>query len=149
MVHIREAKDGDEGQIKELYTLLSPKDDYPVLTGRIQALAESERDYLLVAEVDGRIVGTLTVNVCPNGAFGDLNYGVMENFVVSSEKRGLGIGQSLYDYAYSMVKEKRCSKLMVLTLSDSKAAQALFQKNGFEADGSVGLKRYMTDELEG
>jgi RimJ/RimL family protein N-acetyltransferase len=85
-------------------------------------------DETLVAVVDGRIVGSLTVEPSPFG-FGELG---ME---VAREWRGQGVGSALVAAAIDWARERGLHKLSLAVWPHNAAAIALYRKFGFVDEG--------------
>jgi len=103
-------------------------------TASIQkAIAISEGE-LLVAEVDGRIVGFVNqvffedpLHAGPNSLVTDL--------FVKKEFRGLGIGSELTKRALLRAKAKKVKEVHVTTREDNYEAMRFYEKHGFSRAG--------------
>lgn len=98
---------------------------------RIQQLAESlddERAVVLVAEVDGRIVGNLGMNLA---RYGVANFGML----VSAGWRGRGVGSALLRACIEWARAAGAHKIALQVWPHNAAAIALYEKFGFQREG--------------
>ncbi len=104
---------------------------------------ESSQADILLAEVDGVIVGLATVYVdFPSIRFGVRCY--LQDLVVASTSRGEGIGRLLLDAATGWARERGCSHLQLDSGLGRKDAHRFYLANGMEQDAFVfirGLER--------
>lgn len=87
----------------------------PILAADIAWLriSSDSRQHLLVAEIAGEIVGTLTLIIVPNIGHKGSPWGAIENVVVKSGRRGRGLGKSLMREATAIAGERGCYKLIL------------------------------------
>ena len=103
------------------------------------AMAASPDNEMLVAEVDGKIVGCLQLTFIPGlSRLGALR-GQIESVRVSGELRGCGHGRRMFEWAIARCREKGC-KTVQLTADKSRAdAHRFYGSLGFVASHE-GLK---------
>ena len=96
-VSVRKAEASDLGVLVEVLSQLHPLD--PPLDSRSDSIQSAWEEMqrqphraLLVAEVAGRVVGTIDWYLTPNLTHGGRPYGTIENFVVDSSHRRRGVG---------------------------------------------------------
>jgi L-amino acid N-acyltransferase YncA len=82
----------------------------------------------MVAEADGRIVGTINVDA---GRFGAGDLGML----VDASWRGRGVGSALMDAAIAWSREQGLHKLSLEVFPTNTAAIALYRKHGFAEEG--------------
>jgi len=102
----------------------------PVLTmSDVEAMVDSDAATLFVASDHGVIVGTLTLVIfsIPTGL-----RGWIEDVVVDEDARGLGIGEALTMAAVDEARQRGVRSLDLTSRSSREAANALYQKLGFE-----------------
>ena len=95
----------------------------------IEQILCNDNTHLLVAELDNKIVGMLTlviVNI-PTG-----RKAWIEDVVVDEAARGLHIGQALVEKAKEIAAEVGAKKIYLTSNPSRKAAHALYGKCGFE-----------------
>lgn len=141
---IRQATPADAPQIKELYRLLVPGSPVSVLPARLAQLHASVDVHLAVAELNGLVVGTALLCLCPDPMYGMQPFGVVENIVVLQSVRGFGIGSSLLAYIEHLAYEADCSKLMLASGTDRTEAHMFFERSGF-APSKIGFVKYRRD----
>ncbi|QIF01794.1 GNAT family N-acetyltransferase [Roseimicrobium sp. ORNL1] len=113
-----------------------------VLAAQVAALAASERSFLLVAECGGSVCGTALLTVCPDAMYGTQPFGVVENVIVTTAKRGHGLGRQLLTHVEHLALTHHCTKLMLLSGSTREAAHAFFRQCGFRSDTKHAFVKY-------
>ncbi len=97
--------------------------------GDRRTLTESaERGSLFVAEVDGALVGMLGMHL-PRYNVADLGMNVKDGY------RGQGIGSALVERAIEWARSVGAHKIALQHWPHNTAAQALYEKYGFEQEG--------------
>jgi GNAT superfamily N-acetyltransferase len=143
---VRKAKTGDlEGLLAVLAQLNSA--DSPVqfpsagiqeTWGKIQA---QQNRALLVAEIAGRIVGTVDWYLTPNLTHGGKPYITIENFVVDSAHRKRGIGTALLHRVIEEAKRAGCYKVQLQSDVRRGEAHRVYERAGFKPS-SQGYRLY-------
>ena len=149
MVKVRNATENDIPQILELYQQLAmnPEElesvrEEPEFSQEVfREMSEREGYYLLVAEVDGVVVGTTVLAILPGLAHGISRWGVVEFMVVDETLRSQGIGQALIDHAAELAKEAGCYKIMLGSNKKRIDAHRFYRKAGYTATHE-GFTRY-------
>lgn len=101
-----------------------------VVEAWLQAIGEGWIDSV-VAECDGAIVGTAAVVRDPLGwspHVGEVR------LLVSSERRGAGLGRDLLECAFSIAERRGLTKLVAQMTPDQAASIALFESLGFRGE---------------
>ncbi len=96
----------------------------------LQTIVDSDACHLLVALVDGRIVGSLTLVVFP------IPTGVrawIEDVVVDDSARGHGVGAALNRHAIELAAELGAKTVDLTSRPSREAANRLYQRLGFVA----------------
>ncbi|MFD8082913.1 GNAT family N-acetyltransferase [Kitasatospora sp. NPDC059722] len=96
-------------------------------------LVACDSNTLLVARLDGVIVGTLTLVLSP------LPSGLrarIEDVVVDAETRGKGVGAALTDEAVRLAREAGARTLDLTSRPSREAANRLYERAGFQARDS-------------
>ena len=98
-------------------------------TEYIEKLLSNENTHLLTAEIEGNIVGMLSLVVVdiPTG-----RKAWIEDVVVDEAARGLHIGHALVEKAKEEAKNLGVKKIYLTSNPSRKAAHALYHKCGFE-----------------
>ena len=99
-------------------------------TAEIAAIIDSPASDLLVARVDGRIVGTLTLVIfrIPTGM-----RAWIEDVVVDDAARGQGVGEALNRFALDVAKQRGCKTVDLTSRPSREAANRMYQRIGFQA----------------
>jgi GNAT superfamily N-acetyltransferase len=147
---VRVATENDIPRILELYRELSigmssvergltpSPDDYRKVFADICA---DPRHDLLVAEDDGRVVGTVVLVVVPNLSHAGTPWALVENLVVTEKHRRRGFGRLLLEHVIAKAKEKGCHRIELCSDKRREAAHQLYRAVGFEAS-AYGFRIY-------
>jgi GNAT superfamily N-acetyltransferase len=98
---------------------------------------------LMVADVDGKVVGTIDLVIVPNLTHSAKPWAVIENVVVALESRRRGIATHLMRYAIDVAQAAGCYKVQ-LHSGKQRAAEAheFYRRLGFVAVAE-GFKLYL------
>lgn len=111
-------------------------DQFLEVVHHLQAQCEREKGAILVAELDGRIVGFATIfTAVPQvGEFDELDftYGVISHISVSPEARGADAGKQLMLACEARAKQAGCKWLRVPALGQNQQARAIYEHLGFQ-----------------
>lgn len=105
-------------------------------------MGKSPASFLLVAEVDAVVCGTVLLTLCADAMYGVQPFAVIENLVVARSSRRLGIGRDLLFQAERITLERDGSKLMLLSSIHRDEAHALFRNCGFAGDAKRAFVKY-------
>lgn len=94
---------------------------------------------ILVARQNGQIVGMVNVLYSISTALG-ARVALLEDMVVVPAMRGSGLGSQLIAAAIEHAKQRGCLRITLLTDADNYAAQAFYQKQGFEKSSMIPLR---------
>lgn len=99
-------------------------------TAEVAEIINSPASDLLVARVDGRIVGTLTLVIfrIPTGM-----RAWIEDVVVDDAARGQGVGEALNRFALDVAKRRGCKTVDLTSRPSREAANRMYQRIGFQA----------------
>lgn len=86
---------------------------------------------VLGAEVDGQIIGTCTVVICPNLSWSGRPYSIIENVIVDERYQGRGVGKALMKEAQSLAKIAGCYKVSLMTGSSRASTHKFYEACGF------------------
>ncbi len=139
-VSVREAAEADLPRLGELLAQLSldaPREELgpplPAVYGVVlrEILADPHQT-LLVAEADGRLVGTLSPIVVPNLSRRARPYAILENVVVDAGERGKGHGERLVAEAVDRARAAGCYKASLTSNVLREAAHRFYERLGFQ-----------------
>ena len=135
---IREARAEDEARVLELLPLIPSNADLTSL--EMQAAAQRFRESLamdvLVAEMDGQVVGFLALSFVP--ALSGLR-ALIDDLALDPAYRRQGIGAALVEAAIQRADRRGAMHLLVDTSRGDAAARDFYQACGFEAGGIAPL----------
>jgi N-acetylglutamate synthase-like GNAT family acetyltransferase len=132
-VSIREARAGDAEAIARLLGQLgypaAPESIAPRV-GRLRAAG----DDVVVAELDGQIVGLAQLHVSPALEY-DGEVAKLAAIVVDERRRGEGIGRSLVEAMEARARERACVLFFLTTAEHRSGAHAFYGRIGLERTG--------------
>jgi GNAT superfamily N-acetyltransferase len=86
---------------------------------------------VLVAVLESSIVGTCTLNLCPNFSWSGRPYAIIENVIVTRAQRNKGIGKALLNHAANLAESKGCYKVALMTGSTEASTLKFYESAGF------------------
>ena len=95
---------------------------------------------LLVAELDGEVVGCLQLTIIPGLSRMGMTRGQLEGVRVSSTYRGRRIGETLVEAAVDRARERGCRVVQLTTDRSRVDAHRFYERLGFEFT-HIGMKR--------
>jgi GNAT superfamily N-acetyltransferase len=95
-----------------------------------------ERDGMWIAELDGRVVGGVTLR--------DLGGGLarLGHLALSLEARGTGAGRRLFDAVVETARAVGYERIELMTFSELTAAREIYRRGGFELMSSERSNRW-------
>lgn len=150
-VNLRQARAADLPHLLALYHQLSELSTQPEESSRavtdehreaLRRIAGDPSLRLLIAEVDGQVVGALTLYLLPNLSHGGRPFALIENVVVERDLRGGGIGRRLMARAESVASDAGCYKVMLMSNARRAPAHAFYRALGYQASHQ-GFTRYL------
>jgi ribosomal protein S18 acetylase RimI-like enzyme len=127
-----QALDGISSKVAEAFRRLLPQlssSAPPLDDEALERVVRSPSNTVLVARIDGKIVGTLTLVRFP------LPSGLrarIEDVVVDEAARGLGVGQALSRAALQIATESGARTVDLTSRPSREAANRLYQRLGFQ-----------------
>ena len=134
MISLRNATASDSHAIKELIDQL----DYAVTVAEVEArlrLIEDAGQSVLIAEIDGQVVGCLSTSVM-NVLHRPAAVGRISMMVVDEQHRGQGIGAEMVREAERMLAAKGCGLVEVTSNNRRTDAHRFWESNGYERTSS-------------
>jgi GNAT superfamily N-acetyltransferase len=138
---IRSATRDDLPRLVELLAQLSldsPREDLrsprpAAYDAALEEVLADGRQTLLVAEVDGAIVGMACYIEVPNLSHVGRPYALVEDVVVAAAMRGQGYGEALMQRAIELARAGGCYKLVLTSSKVRTDAHRFYQRLGFKA----------------
>lgn len=103
------------------------------------AISADKNNYLLVAELDNRIIGTLQITFITYLTYQGGKRALIEGVRTDKSVRGKGIGKKMLEWAIQKAKEMGCHVVQLTTDKTRHGALEFYKKLGF-VDSHEGLK---------
>ena len=103
------------------------------------AIERDPNNQILVATMDGRVVGTLQLTFTPSLSYQGGWRATVESVRAESALRGQGIGTKLMERAIDMARAKGCVLMQLSTHKSRTDAHRFYDRLGFHAE-HVGMK---------
>ncbi|WP_261845164.1 GNAT family N-acetyltransferase [Aliamphritea ceti] len=110
----------------------APRPDQACLETIYTAIIESG-GCVVGAFADESLLGTCTINICPNLSWSGRPYAIIENVIVSEHCRGKGIGKAVLCYAKQHFEAAGCYKVALMTGSKKSETHHFYESAGFVA----------------
>ena len=143
---VRDARSGDlEAMVGLLQQLFGIEQDFEPAPekqrrGLALLLARGGDAKLLVAEVDGAVVGMLTAQVGVSTAEG-ARVAVLEDMIVDSACRGRGVGQALLGAMQAWAEGQGMPRLQLLADADNQPALDFYARQGWRTTRLIALRK--------
>jgi GNAT superfamily N-acetyltransferase len=114
----------------------------PLPESYIKAFREIDADpnnELIVAELDGEVIGTLQLTYTPSISFQGSKRCTVESVRVDEKFRGQGIGREMMLWAIERAKERACVSMQLTTNNDRVDAHRFYESLGF-SKSHIGMK---------
>ena len=108
----------------------------------VNAFREIEEDpnnELIVAELDGEVIGTLQLTFTPSLSHQGSKRCTVESVRVDEKFRGQGFGREMMRWAIERAKEMGCASMQLTTHEDRPDAHRFYESLGFSST-HVGMK---------
>jgi GNAT superfamily N-acetyltransferase len=144
---IRRARRDDLGPIVRMLAddalgRLRERPEEPLAAGYLTAFAAIDADpnqYLIVAELDGAVIGTLQLTILPGLSYQGGKRALIEAVRVDAPLRGQGIGQRLIVWAIEQSRQENCFLVQLTSHNQRADAHRFYERLGFVAS-HVGMK---------
>jgi GNAT superfamily N-acetyltransferase len=104
-----------------------------------EAIDVDTNNGLIVAELNGQIVGTFQLIYIPSISFQGGVRAQIESVRVENSARGRGIGSRMMEWAVEQAKQRGCRLVQLMTHCDRKNAHRFYERLGF-VKSHVGMK---------
>jgi GNAT superfamily N-acetyltransferase len=94
------------------------------------------------AFLEGKLIGTCTVNLCANLSWSGRPYAIIENVIVAPGHRCKGVGTAILDFAQNFAQESGCYKVALMTGSKKPETLKFYEEAGFTGNKTGSQKRF-------
>jgi GNAT superfamily N-acetyltransferase len=98
-------------------------------------IKQNPNHHLLVAEIEGIVVGTLAIIIIPNLSHMGRPWAIVEDVIVDEPHRRLGIGYLLIQRAIQLAKERNCFRVILSSSKQRDDSHKFYESVGLEAYG--------------
>ena len=133
-MEIRDARRDDAPALARLLDQLGYPTTPEQAARRLERLSASDADRLVVAELDGEVVGLARLHVSPSLEY-DGDAGKVGAIVVDERHRRRGIGEALMAAVEEEARRRGCVLLFLTTAERRKEAHAFYRRLGLEETG--------------
>lgn len=107
-------------------------------------IIDSNRDYMLIgAKIDGALAGTLMGIVCTDLSGDGHPFMVLENVVVKSNFKRLGVGKAMMAYIEEYARSRRCSIVEFVSSMRRTGAHRFYESCGYQPDMAKGFRKFL------
>ncbi|NQX52666.1 GNAT family N-acetyltransferase [Pedobacter panaciterrae] len=129
-MNIRKAEQKDASAIRILMEQLGYPTEEGFIAKKLIDLSKSSDHCDLVCELEGKVLGFLSLHFIPQIAF-EADYAVISYFVVDDNSRSLGIGKALEERCTALAIERKCKRIMVHSNARRTDAHRFYLRQGF------------------
>lgn len=143
---IRQAEEADLSGLLELYTQLHDNplpEKSEALSALWETILRDRNQYLIVAEVDGKIVSSCVLIIVPNLTHRQRPYALIENVVTDREYRKQGLAGACLARAKEIAEQKACYKIMLLTGSKENTTLDFYRNAGYRSEDKTGFVQWL------
>lgn len=126
---VRMLADDALGASREAYTTPLPESYYEAF----EALDGDANNELVVAEIEGKVIGTLQITYIPSISYQGRWRAQIESVRVSAEVRSRGIGRRLMAWAIERARQRECHLVQLASHKSRSDAIRFYQGLGFAA----------------
>lgn len=145
MIKIDKINENDLNELSSLYEDLSDVKTNMVKMKENFNLINANPNNLLIGAKDdnGTLLGSILSIVC-NDVVGECRpFMVLENVIVKSDCRGLGVGKALINYIENYARELNCHYIIFVSSTKRKKAHKFYEALGYNLDVVQGFKKYL------
>ncbi|MFS0871983.1 GNAT family N-acetyltransferase [Paenibacillus xylanilyticus] len=141
---IRQAESRDAEAIESLYRELLPNNlDTKVLGERIEEIKNNPNSFLLVYEMNQRVIGTAHLHICLDALVENRPFGVVERVIITEHVQSKGYGSELMKYIEDLCIQKNCVKVFLTSGATRIEAHHFYEKLGYDGESSKAFKKYL------
>ncbi|WP_021027009.1 GNAT family N-acetyltransferase [Comamonas sp. B-9] len=128
----------DDALGREREVLADPPDARYIAA--FDAICADANQRLVVAELDGQVVGTLQLSFVPGLSHTGAWRGQIESVRIAAQLRGAGAGQQMLEWAVAQCRARGCTVVQLTTDKSRADAHRFYEKLGF-VSSHLGFKR--------
>ncbi|TKC06342.1 GNAT family N-acetyltransferase [Pedobacter frigoris] len=127
---IRTAAAGDAKAIQDLMNQLGYPTEDGFIEKRLEVLSKNLEHTDLIYELEGAVVGFISIHFIPQIAF-DGEYAVINYFVVDDQVRSQGVGKALEERCTELATARKCKRILVHSNARRTDAHRFYLRQGF------------------
>ncbi|MDF2685587.1 MAG: N-acetylglutamate synthase [Clostridia bacterium] len=143
---IREVISSDLENLQDLYLHLHEDEKLPEsndLNALWKDIISDKNYYILVGEIDGRIISSVTLVVIKNLTRNMRPYALIENVVTQTDYRKKGYATGLMNKACEIATSYGCYKVMLLTGSKKESTLRFYTECGFNSKDKTAFIKWL------
>ncbi|HET7661585.1 MAG TPA: GNAT family N-acetyltransferase [Oryzihumus sp.] len=105
----------------------------PAYAKAFEAIAADPHQWLMVADADGEVVGTLQLTLIPGLSHRGTTRAQVEAVRVSASRRGSGLGTRMLEWAVGTARDLGCGVVQLTSNASRADAHRFYERLGFEA----------------
>ncbi|MDB5679792.1 GNAT family N-acetyltransferase [Sphingomonas bacterium] len=109
------------------------------------AIHADPNQMLVVAERDGRVIGTLQLSFLPGLSHRGAWRGQIEAVRIAADRRGDGLGAAMIGWAVAQCRARGCFIAQLTSNNDRVAAHRFYERLGWQKS-HAGFKLYLTED---
>ena len=106
-------------------------------------IMSDENYHIILCEVDGKIVSSVSCIVIKNLTRGLRPYALVENVVTDEKYRGRGYASACLEYAYNISKDAGCYKIFLMTGSKNESTLNFYKRAGYNDTDKTAFIRWI------
>ena len=111
----------------------------PAYLAAFEAIEASANELLVVADLDGRVVGCMQITFLPGLSRKGMWRGQIESVRIDSSMRGRGLGKRMMGWALDECRKRKCGLVQLTSDRSRTDAHRFYENLGFEMS-HVGMK---------
>jgi GNAT superfamily N-acetyltransferase len=144
MITVQKLTINDLPELAVLYReLMSQPTDLAAMTATFHWMEKNPAYLVLVAKLDQTVVGSLMGIVCRELLGECKPFMVVENVIVSSNHRRMGIGRLLMEKIERLARKLDCSLIEFCSGSHRKGAHRFYESLGYDPDEVRGFRKWL------